>query len=68
MTKTLSIYPSCGTPAGYRRHVRDGTEKCPKCKKAIAEYMQRYRHEKGISKSRLIPDTVIQKHGIKVNA
>lgn len=68
MTKTLSIYPSCGTPAGYRRHLRDGTDTCPRCKKAIAAYMRQYRHDKGLSKARLIPDTIIQKHGIKVGA
>lgn len=68
MTKTLSIYPSCGTPAGYRRHLRDDTSTCPKCRKAIAAYMRAYRHRNGLSKARLIPDTIIKQHGIKVGA
>jgi hypothetical protein len=64
----LAIYESCGKPAGYRRHLRNDTEACPGCKRAIADYMQEWRHSRGISKSRLIPDTVIKQHGIKVKA
>ena len=64
----LAIYPNCGEPAGYRRHLRNGTETCPGCKRAIADYMQQWRHDRGISKARLIPDTVIKQHGIRVKA
>ena len=67
-TEDLAIYGSCGTPSGYRRHLRNNTDACPGCKRAIADYMQKYRHENGISKARLIPDTVIQQHGIKVKS
>ncbi|WP_427130390.1 hypothetical protein [Pseudarthrobacter sp. S9] len=63
-----AIYESCGTPSGYRRHLRNGTESCPGCKRAIADYMQTYRHDRGLSKGRLIPDSVLKKHGIKVGS
>jgi hypothetical protein len=65
--KNLAIYTSCGSPAGYRRHLRNGTEACRGCKKAIADYMRQYRHDNGLSKGRLIPDTIIKAHGIKVS-
>lgn len=62
------IYSSCGTPSGYRRHKRNGNDACPACKRALADYMNKYRHDRGISKARLIPDAVIKQHGIKVRA
>lgn len=64
----LAIYGSCGTPSGYRRHQRNDTEACTGCKRAQADYMQTYRHDRGINKARLIPDTVIKQHGIKVRS
>lgn len=63
-----SIYPNCGTTDGYRRHQKHGTTTCAGCRSALAAYMQDYRHGNGINKARLIPDTIIKKHGIQVNA
>ena len=65
---TPDSYESCGTPSGYRRHRRNDNEACTPCKKAQAEYMLQYRHDRGINKGRLIPDTLIKQHGIKVTA
>jgi hypothetical protein len=62
------IYPSCGTPSGYSRHVRERTEKCGPCKAAHAANMKKYRHDNGHNTARLIPDTIIKQHGIQVNA
>jgi hypothetical protein len=63
-----SIYSNCGKPAAYYKHLRHGTQTCRKCKDAIAAKMDTYRHESGINKSRFVPDTVIQEHGIRVKA
>lgn len=63
-----SIYKDCGTSAAHGRHGREGTPRCRRCKKWKNAQMMAYRHNKGLSKARLIPDTVIQKHGIKVGA
>lgn len=67
-SEDLAIYGSCGSPAGYRRHLRNGTDACAGCKRAIADYMQEWRHSRGISKGRIIPDAVIKQLGIKVKA
>lgn len=67
-TDSLAIYPDCGTDRGYRKHIRNKTETCAGCKRAFADYMQKYRHDRGLSKGRIIPDAVIAKHGIKVQA
>jgi hypothetical protein len=56
----------CGTPQGYRKHIRDSTETCPRCRKAIAKYMRSYRHATGRSKHHIIPDAIVKQHGIQV--
>lgn len=33
----------CGTPAGYKRHVNEGTPKCRPCTDAQAEKLREYR-------------------------
>ena len=65
-----SIYPNCGTRSGYYRHLNSKvkTQACRPCKNAAAAAMDKYRHETGITKARVIPDTVIKQHGIKVRA
>jgi len=63
-----SIYPNCGDRSAYYRHLRNGTPTCRPCKDALAKSMNKWRHAKGINKGRIVPDTIIQKHGIKVNA
>jgi hypothetical protein len=62
------IYETCGTPSGYRRHLRNNTTPCDACRRAIAAYMRAWRHENGHNKARLIPDTIIKQHGIQVKA
>lgn len=63
-----AIYPDCGTSAAHQRHGRDKTPRCRKCKNWKNAQMIQYRHQNGLSKARLIPDTIIKAHGIRVNA
>lgn len=63
-----SIYPNCGDRSAYYRHLRNGTPTCRPCKDALAKSMDAWRHRTGKSKSRIIPDSVIEQHGIKVRA
>jgi len=63
-----SIYPNCGDRSAYYRHLRNGTQTCRPCKDALAKAMDIYRHSTGKVKSRVIPDTVIEQHGIRVGA
>lgn len=65
-----SIFPECGTTKGYNRHQdrKNKTQACAPCKRAQANYMLQYRHERGINKGRIIPDALIKQHGIKVTA
>lgn len=58
---------TCGTTAGYRQHQRNRTTPCQSCRDAQAAYMRNYRHANGHNKARLVPDHIIQQHGIKVN-
>lgn len=64
----MSLYDNCGTTSGYQRHIKFGTKTCGPCKKANAAYIKEYRHRKGHNKARLIPDTILKQHGIKVDA
>ncbi len=63
-----SIYPNCGDRSAYYRHLRNGTPTCRPCRDAAAAAMDEYRHKNGLSKARIIPDAVIEQHGIKVRA
>lgn len=65
-----SIYPECGTVKGYQRHInkKNRTQPCRPCKDASAKAVDKWRHENGHVKARLVPDTVLHKHGIKVGA
>lgn len=63
-----SIYHDCGTPTAYNRHLKDKTQTCRPCKDARAEAMDAWRHKNGHVKGRIVPDTVLAKHGIGVKA
>lgn len=65
-----SIYPECGTVKGYQRHInkKNRTQPCRPCKDAAAVSIDEWRHRTGRVKSRVIPDTVLHQHGIKVGA
>lgn len=62
-----SIYHDCGSKKAYDRHRSEGKPTCRKCKDHVAASIKKWRHDNGHNKSRLIPDHIIQKHGIKVN-
>lgn len=39
----LVTYPNCGTEAGYRRHLKEGTLSCQPCRDRHASYTRAYR-------------------------
>jgi hypothetical protein len=42
----MSQPPRCGTPSGYKRHLRHGEEPCQPCKTANTQYALAYRARK----------------------
>lgn len=63
-----SIYPDCGTTKAYSRHLKTKTQACRPCKDARAKATDAWRHKNGHVKHRLVPDAVLEAHGIRVSS
>jgi len=63
---TKKTVQRCGTHHGYFDHKRNGSPACTVCLAAYAKWMREYRHRTGRNTHTLTPDTILQRHGIKV--
>jgi len=49
----------CGTPAAYRRHLRNGEEPCAACLTAVREDVNKARDERRTASSRAVLEAVV---------